>query len=252
MLIKNQTPYLGKIKLKFEKSPWYSSGNNKLNKIHLNLGFTKLVSRIYVSRGLNGFIPDPKKVELINQYTGGKIGEHKFNNNEYIYNNDEYILENSFLAPDGTYLGDLSDGWRYYKNQMIVTQKKPNGVAILLQKNFFNILAERNGIVEDYFSSFVKGYYGYSHRGGNTFRLGDRLFDPDYVPVESDYIKEEWDKYKKLANKAEIRNRKEGWLKDGDAFEIASIVPFNRRGKITIQTWEQAEQAAINMSNYLS
>ena len=245
MFIKNQTPYLGKIRLKFEKSPGYSSGNNKLNKIHLNLGFTKLVSRIYIKRGLNGFIPDPGKVELINKYTGGVIGRHTSDI-------DELVLENSFLAPDGTYLGNLSDGWRYYKNQMIVTQKKPNGVALLLEKNFFHITSERNGIVEDYFSSFVKGYYGYTHRGGNTFRLGDRLFDHNYVPVESDYIKEEWDKYKKLANKAEIRNRKDGWLKDGDEFEIASIVPFNRRGKITIQTWEQAEQAAINMSNYLS
>lgn len=245
MLIKNQTPYLGKIKLKFEKSPWYSSGNNKLNKIHLNLGFTKLVSRIYVSRGMDGFIPDPEKVKLINRYTGGMIGEHKFNN-------DEYVLENSFLAPDGTYLGDLSDGWRYYKNQMIVTQKKPNGVALVLDKEFFHMPTVRSGVVEDYFSSFVKGYYGYSHRGGNTFRLGDRLFDPAYVPEESDYIKEEWDKYKKLANETETRNRKKGWLGDGEEFEIASIIPFNRRGKETIKTWGQAEQAAINMSNYLS
>lgn len=245
MFIKNQTPYLGKIKLKFEKSPWYTSGNNKLNNVHLNLGFTKLVSRIYVRRDVNGFIADPEKVKLINMYTGGTIGEHKFNN-------DEYILENSFLAPDGTYLGNLSDGWRYYKNMMTVTQKKPNGVALLLEKNFFHIPSERKGVVEDYFSSFVKGYYGYSHRGGNTFRLGDRLFDENYVPVESDYLKEEWDKYKKLANKAEIRNRKDGWLEEGKEFEIASIIPFNRRGKVTIRTWEQAEQAAINMSNYLS
>ena len=244
MLIKNQTPYLGKIKLKFEKSPWYSSGKTKLNKIHLNLGFTKLVSRIYVSRGTDGFIPDPEKVELINQYTGGKIGEHKFE--------DEWVLENSFLAQDGTYLGNLSDGWRYYKNQMIVTQKKPNGVALVLDKGFFHMPTVRNGVVEDYFSPFVKGYYGYSHRGGNTFRLGDRLFDPAYVPMESDYIKEEWDKYKKLANESEIRNRKDGWLGDGEEFEIASIIPFNRRGKETIKTWDQAEQAAINMSNYLS
>jgi len=245
MFIKNQTPYLGKIKLKFEKSPWYTSGNSKLNNVHLNLGFTKLVSRIYVRRDMNGFIPDPEKIELINKYTGGVIGRHTSDN-------DEFILENSFLAPDGTYLGDLSEGWRYYKNMMAVTQKKPHGVALLLEKNFFHIPSERKGVVEDYFSSFVKGYYGYSHRGGNTFRLGDRLFDPDYVPVESDYIKEEWHKYKKLANEAEIRNRKEGWLKDGEEFEIASIVPFNRRGKITIMTWDEAEQAAINMSNYLS
>jgi len=245
MFIKNQTPYLGKIRLTFEKSPWYSSGSEKLNKVHLNLGFTKLVSRIKLKRDLNGPIPDPEKVELINKYTGGVIGKHTFNDGEH-------VLENSFLAPDGTYLGDLSDGWRYYKNQMIVTQKKPHGVALVMEKDFFHMSLDRRGIVEDYFSVFVKGYYGYSHRGGNTFRLGDRLFDENYVPVESDYSKEEWAKYKKKANESEIRNRKDGWLKEGDEFEIASIIPFNRRGKITIQTWEQAEQAAINISNYLS
>ena len=45
IMIKNHTPYLGKIYLKFEKDPYYT-GNTKLNKVHLNLGFTKLVSRI--------------------------------------------------------------------------------------------------------------------------------------------------------------------------------------------------------------
>jgi hypothetical protein len=245
MFIKNQTPYLGKIRLKFEKSPWYSSGSNRLNKVHLNLGFTKLVSRIKLKRDLNGPIPDPLKIELINKYTGGIIGKHTFHN-------DEHILENSFLAPDGTYLGDLSEGWRYYKNRMIVTQKNPRGVAMLVEKDFFHILPVRNGIIEDYFSVFIEGYYGYTHRGGSVFKLGDRLFDENYVPVESDYPKEEWNKYKKIARESEIRNRKDGWLKDGDEFEIASIIPFNRRGNITIQTWEQAEQAAINISNYLS
>jgi hypothetical protein len=47
--IKNQTPYKGKLKLKFEKYPHYSNRKNKLNKVHLNLGFTKLVSRIKIN-----------------------------------------------------------------------------------------------------------------------------------------------------------------------------------------------------------
>ena len=46
-LIKNTTPYLGKLVLKFEKYPHYSgSKSGVLNKVHLNLGFTKLVSRM--------------------------------------------------------------------------------------------------------------------------------------------------------------------------------------------------------------
>ena len=44
-MIKNTTPYIGKIRLKFEKFPYYT-GKSKLNTIHLDLGFTKLVSRI--------------------------------------------------------------------------------------------------------------------------------------------------------------------------------------------------------------
>ena len=78
MFIKNHTPFIGKIKLKFEKFPHYSSGNNILNKIHLNLGFTKLVSRMEIKRGLNGDMVDPKKVEKICKYTGGKIAKYEW------------------------------------------------------------------------------------------------------------------------------------------------------------------------------
>ena len=67
MFIKNETPYLGKIKLKFEKMPYYTSGRSKLNKVHLNLGFTKLVSRIHSTKTEEGweFMVNPKSVEDI-------------------------------------------------------------------------------------------------------------------------------------------------------------------------------------------
>ena len=69
MFIKNQTPYLGKLKLKFERHPHYSSGSNCLNKIHLDLGFTKLVSRLYYkwekSTDEIGKAVDPKHLEPI-------------------------------------------------------------------------------------------------------------------------------------------------------------------------------------------
>jgi len=44
---------------------------------------------------------DPKKIELIEKYTGGVIGTHKFGNN------GEYTLENSFLTEDVSILVTL-------------------------------------------------------------------------------------------------------------------------------------------------
>ena len=67
-MIKNTTPYIGKISLKLEKYPEYS-GKSKLNKIHLDLGFTKLVSRITPRRDLAGWIVNPECVHKINNYT---------------------------------------------------------------------------------------------------------------------------------------------------------------------------------------
>lgn len=52
-MIKNNTVYNGKIKLMFDKYPEWSGCGSYLNKIHLNLGFTKLVSRIYVNQYLS-------------------------------------------------------------------------------------------------------------------------------------------------------------------------------------------------------
>jgi hypothetical protein len=66
-MIKNTTPYIGKIRLKFEKYPEYT-GKSKLNKIHLDLGFTKLVSRITPLQNLEGWLINPESIYLINKY----------------------------------------------------------------------------------------------------------------------------------------------------------------------------------------
>ena len=107
--IKNQTPYLGKIKLKFEKNPHYKSGSKgMLNKVHLNLGFTKLVSRMIPKNVIDGGSNiDPKKIEIIERYTGGVIGEHRFGKD------GQHILENSFLSKSGEYIGNIEDAWWY-------------------------------------------------------------------------------------------------------------------------------------------
>lgn len=246
-LIKNNTPYLGKIKLKFEKYPEYT-GSSILNKVHLNLGFTKLVSRLtpnYLKE--TGREVDPKKVRLINTHTDGKIGTYESwvvkgvdgsfkslvkpkDERDII---DHMILNNSFLSQKGDYIGSIEDGWWYYKTKMTVCDKHPHGVALVWK------------------DGQLFGYYGYTHRGGQVFVKGDRLFDMDYIPKEEDYPEWQWagfvEKFDKLYEKSDELDKK--WM---DEDGISSVIPFKLRGKDEIESDTEAIQAAINVSKYLS
>jgi len=252
-LIKNRTPYLGKMILKFEKYPHYSSSQDgKLNKVHLNLGFTKLVSRFIPKKVMGGSNVDPEKVKLIEKYTGGVIGTHSFGKD------NEHTLEDSFLTNDGKYIGDINRAWWYFSNGMTVCEEYPHGVAIKLKTYEPNIFI--TNAVKDDFDPFVieqiendniEGYYGYSHRGGALFTIGDRIFDEEYNPVVEDYNEKEfkkWSKkYDKSYNKADDFDKK--WIyRNG----INAVIPFNKRGKHMIKNWSDARTAAINMSKYLS
>jgi len=239
-LVKNRTPYLGKMILKFEKHPHYSSSmDGRLNKVHLNLGFTKLVTRLIPNQVMEGYSNiDPKKIELINKYTGGIIGTYKWGDND----NDEFVLEDSFLTKDGKYIGNIDTAWWYFQNAMTVCEEYPQGVAIVWNTTKCNTLAS---------AQTIKGYRGYSHRGGATFKIGDRLFDEEYNPVVEDYDENEFKKWWKEYTKS---------YKNGDDFDkkwiygdgIKSVIPFNKRGKNIIENLEDARTAAINMSKYLS
>ena len=232
-MIKNTTPYIGKIKFKFEKYPEYT-GKSKLNKIHLNLGFTKLVSRITPHKDLNGWLINPECIYLIQKHTGGKIGSHSFGDK------NEHTLPNSFLTKDGEYIGDIERGWWYYKNNMMVCEDYPHGVATII---------EYNDMYPD--QQFITGYHGYTHRGGQTFKIGDRLFDPSYKPKEEDYEEWEWTgweyKYLELYGKSDELDKK--WMRESG---ISYVIPYKKRGSKVIETWEEALQAAINMSKELS
>ena len=226
-MIKNTTPYIGKIRLKFEKYPEYT-GKSKLNKIHLDLGFTKLVSRITPIKTTAGWAINPECKYFIEKYTGGKIGSHSFGDK------NEHTLPNSFLTKEGDYVGDVERGWWYYKNNMKVCEQYPHGVAERYDD-------EGNLI----------GYHGYTHRGGQTFKIGDRLFDPSYKPKEEDYEEWEWagweNKYLKSYDEGDDLDKR--WMiQEG----IAYVMPYNKRGKKVIENFEDCLQAAINMSKELS
>lgn len=255
-IIKNQTPYVGRIKLKFEKFPHYSSGEDgMLNKVHLNLGIIKFVSRMIPKRDLDGYIIDPKKAELINRWTWGKLGTHQVDGRPQ----EEFRLTNSFLTSEGNFIGDAEDGWWYYKNNMIVCREYPHGVAIKLKTYHPNIKLKNsikspyeNYVTEQIENDNIVGYYGYTHRGGQTFKIGDRFFQEDYEPKKEDYTEGEWTKFerafqKSLKNAEDDLERK--WIQESG---ISYVIPFKMRGPKLIENWQEAKQAAINMSKYLS
>lgn len=220
-MIKNNTPYLGKLKFKFEKYPEYTDGT-VLNKIHLNLGFTKLVSRVSTET------PDPTKVELINRHTGGRISTYKLKDSNE-------LIPDSFVTLNGDYIGDIRVGWWYYLNNMAVCPDQPLGVA------------------EIWGDSEIIGYYGYSHRGGCAFKIGDRLFDPNFVPMEKHYLPKQWNGWVEQLEADLKQEDLDDWIrKDIEDDGVARYIPFNLKGRAVIKNMKQAKQAAINISNYLS
>jgi hypothetical protein len=252
MFIKNTTPYVGRLRFKFEKHPHYTGGGSGvLNKVHLDLGFTKLVSRMIPYNNNGGWVVNSQATKLITNYTGGKIGSHKFGND------GEHVLDNSFLANDGTYIGDIETAWWYYNNKFYVCKEYPHGVAIKL-KTYSPVIRLINTI-EDTYENFiteqiendnVEGYYGYTHRGGALFKIGDRIFDNYYLPTGSDYAEEEWNEFNSKFQKS-IKNADEVDMKYIYNEGIASVIPFNKRGKKVIENWKEAREAAISLSKYL-
>jgi hypothetical protein len=137
------------------------------------------------------------------------------------------------------YLGSIKEGWWYYQNRLVVCEKYPKGVAIKLKKGSYHSFLD------------VEGIYGFSHRGGQLFKIGDRLFDAEYHPHVKDYTPEQWkvwhDKYRRALAKAPTAERRQ-IANDG----VRAYVPFKERGKKVIQNWDEAIEAAKNLSNYLS
>ena len=239
----NTTPYTGKMRLCFEKFPHYTCGNDILNKVHLDLGFTKLVSRLRKTGVNNG------KVSLINTFTGGHIGVHEWwvikattpsaSENPTLYTpplpTDEVLfhgrLEDAFLSPSGVYMGQVDEGWWYYTSLLKVCDAYPHGVAIKVHDPSLPPIGDN-----------IVSYYGFSHRGGSPFKIGDSLFDKDWEPSEDEVL---------LYEKYFIKHL-DKWDPSISLSSFAvGYIPYNKRGSTLIQNWDQALLSAINLSKHL-
>jgi hypothetical protein len=104
----------------------------------------------------------------------------------------------------------------------------------------------------------VEGFYGYTHRGGQLFRIGNKLFDSKWNPTWDD-LEIEWiQKYCKSCEYLKIPvtiEEAKTYVKLQDLKKdrrVVDFMPFKLRGSKIIETWEEAEEAAINMSKYLN
>jgi hypothetical protein len=174
-----------------------------------------------------------EEIQEIERLTGGKIGTHTFGP-------DNFELKNSFLAPDGTFIGRIDEARWYVNNQMMVDEEHPHGVAAVITPETYGT---DNPVIE--------GMYGYTHRGGQMFKIGDRLFDEKYKPKKEDYDEEQWGEFEKEFQKSydKADELEKNWM-DNDG--ISYVMPFKLRGSKLIETMEEAFIAARNMSNYLS
>jgi hypothetical protein len=196
------------------------------------------------------------KTNRINAYTGGKIADYELDDYPKT-KDDDGVLHNSFIAPDGTYLGDYKTGWWYYRKNMVVCHEYPLGVAIILKTPYkeykLKEIYESTGKIHP---QAIKGICGFSHRGGTTFVIGDRLFNAKYKPTEKDYDQEQWAKFVSDRDKSIKESLERGWFaNEKEALldtPISDVIPFRLRGNKVITTWEEALQSAKNLSSYLS
>ncbi len=192
------------------------------------------------------------KTKRINQFTGGEIDDYILPNYP-VSKLDDGILQDAFVSKSGQYIGDYNRGWNYFKNNMVVCREYANGVAIVL-----NLPANKieNFDAKNINTKHIKGYRGYTHRGGQIFTIGDKLFDEKYKPKESDFSKKEWKSFMVSREKSIKEGLKDGWYKtkaEGlKESPISDFIPFVKRGSKIIKNWNDAKKAAINMSQYLS
>lgn len=94
-------------------------------------------------------------------------------------------------------------------------------------------------------------YCGWTHRGGCSFGIGDKLFDEDakLKHIDSTDILKAYKKFaKSIIKRVNENDTNFNWYPETPM----EYIPFKRRGSKTIETMEEAFQAAKNIAEYLS
>ena len=100
------------------------------------------------------------------------------------------------------------------------------------------------------FSRKSHKYYGYSHRGGAFFGIGDMLFDED-KEKETLYYRNKSFRISFIKHLIKYINNPFDF-EDLVTNSITSIVPFKCRGSKIIEDMQEAYIAASNFAKYLS
>lgn len=220
-MIKNNTVYTGKPKLKFKRHTDYSHPSVTLNKIHLNLGFTKLISVVPTAQF------DRNKLRLIAEHTGAIPKGIKITNTGIngirpgIYTRPTYSKDTETLYTTGIfngagkYLGTPEDGWFMYQQGWTVDPF-------------------HKGIC---YSEKEKGYVAVNHRGYAIFKMYDMLYDPKWRPQNPvDFIEYWQGKIPNASNSTPVLRE-----------QCLEHIPFTKRGFMLITKPSMARQAAINL-----
>ena len=92
-------------------------------------------------------------------------------------------------------------------------------------------------------------YIGFSHRARQSFKIGDKLFDPEYKPKQEHFEPWEWAGFLSQQFKSQLHNNMLGWK---ETIPLIDVIPFIKRGSVVIETHQQARQAAYNFAKDVS
>jgi hypothetical protein len=229
--IKKRSFYIGKLYFSISKeSPYYRSGGDILNNVHFKFLGIYFTSRLKKKQTLKGFRKDQKLIRVFESTCGVKVGGYQVmdaSQNTY----DDWSLPDAVTTQISKKLvGTLDDCYWMLEKSVVICDEFPSAGYSLTDNSWI----------------------GWSHRAKAAFKNGDRLFDEKYKPVEADYSPAEWDKFNKdyaksLANAKDSLDLK--WIKEDG---LSYVIPFKLRGPKLIETREEAKQAAINFSKYVS
>lgn len=229
--IKKRSFYIGDLYFTIStESPYFSSGNDVLNKVHFKFLGLYFASRLKKRQTLKGYRKDFKLIRIFESTCGVKVGNYQVkDSSQNTY--DDWTLPDAVVTVAGNqFVGTLNDCYWLLERSIVISNDFPSAGYSM-----------KEGM-----------WIGWSHRATAGFKIGDRLFDPNYKPVESDYPKDLWKKweqhYQKSLNSAVDDLDRKWILEDG----ISYVIPFKQRGPKVIENLNEAKQAAINFSKYVS